>query len=85
MEEEITCHKAMKPSVPQTLYVDCGCCSGCLKADVATRGTEFVSNISVAAVWWSTFTMKLDAMHLMLRIGREMKAKHPRRKNSSLT
>ena len=51
MEEEITCHKAMKASVPQTLYVDCGCCSGCFKADVATRGTEFVSNISVAAVW----------------------------------
>ena len=82
MEEVITCHKAIKASVPQTLYVDCGCC---LEADVATRGTEFVSNISVAAVWRSTFTMKLDAMHLMLCIGQEMNAEHPGRKNSLLT
>ena len=80
MEEVITCHKAMKASVPQTLYVDCGCCSGCLEADVATKGTEFVSNKSVAAVWRSTFTMKLDTMHLMLHIGRENHAEHPRQK-----
>ena len=82
MEEVIARHKAMKVSVPHTLYVDCGCCSGCLEADVTTRsrGTEFVSNNSVAAVWRSNFTMKLDAMHLMLRIGREMNAEHPRRK-----
>lgn len=35
---------------------------------------------SVAALWRSSFSVKLDAMHLMLRIGREMNAEHPRRK-----
>ena len=35
---------------------------------------------SVACLWRSMFHVKLDAMHLMLRIGREMNAEHPRRK-----
>ncbi len=35
---------------------------------------------SVAVQWRSIFSVKLDAMHLMLRIGREINAEHPRRK-----
>ncbi len=35
---------------------------------------------SVASLWRSNFAVKLDAMHLMLRIGREMNAEHPRRR-----
>ncbi len=35
---------------------------------------------SVAALWRSIFYVKLDAMLLMLRIGREMNAEHPQRK-----
>ena len=35
---------------------------------------------SVAASWRSIFSVKLDAMHMMLRIGREINAEHPRRK-----
>ena len=38
------------------------------------------SGTSVAALWRSIFDVKLDAMHLMLRIGREINAEHPRRK-----
>ena len=34
----------------------------------------------LAALWRSSFSVKLDAMHLMLRIGREMNTEHPRHK-----
>ena len=60
--------------VPKSLYVDCGCCNG--KEGSARADT----GVSVAAQWRSTFSVKLDAMHLMLRIGREMNAEHRRRK-----
>ena len=63
--------------MPQSLYTDCACCSskaGCPQTTSTDTGT------SVAALWRSTFSVKLDAMHLMLCIGREMNAEHPRRK-----
>ena len=42
---------------------------------------NFSSNsMSTLAQWRSIFSVKLDAMHRMLRIGREMNAEHPRRK-----
>ncbi len=67
MEEVVDRHKT-NGRVPPYLYVDCGCCG-------STSSTT-----SVAASWRSMFSVKLDAMHLMLRIGREMNAEHPRRK-----
>ncbi len=38
------------------------------------------NDTSVASLWRSMFCVKLDSMHLMLRIGKEMNAEHPRRK-----
>ena len=60
--------------MPQSLYMDCACCSGKPGSAQSDPGT------SVAALWRSTFQVKLDAMHLMLRIGQEMNAEHPWRK-----
>ena len=62
--------------MPRSLYTDCACCSG--KAG-CPQTTSTDTGTSVAALWWSTFSVKLDAMHLMLRIGQEMNAEHPRR------
>ncbi len=59
MTEVVDRHKSIG-SVPTYLYVDCGCCG-------STSSTT-----SVAALWRSIFSIKLDAMHLMLRIRREM-------------
>jgi hypothetical protein len=56
--------------------MDCACCNGKPGFTQSTSGDTG----SVAALWRSTFSVKLDAMHLMLRIGREMNAEHPRRK-----
>lgn len=74
MDEVIDRHKTAGVEVPQSLYMDCECCSGKLGPTQSAPGT------SVAALWRSTFSVKLDAMHLMLRIGREMNAEHPRRR-----
>ena len=82
MCEVISRHKSAGVEVPRFLYVDCGCCNGKVgsqstSSDVSTSdGAE----MSVSALWRSTFTVKLDAMNMMLRIGREMNAEHPRRK-----
>ena len=77
MSEVIYRHESAGVEVPRSLYMDCGCCSGkagSLQSTLSDTGT------SVAALWRSIFSVKLDAMHLMLRIGREMNAEHPRRK-----
>ena len=77
MSEVISRHESIGVAVPPSLYMDCGCCSGSL----TTAGSSTVNpGTSVAALWRSTFKAKLDTMHLMLRIGREMNAEHPRRK-----
>ena len=76
MSEVIDRHKSAGVDVPRSLYTDCGCCSG--KAGVRHASSNM--GTSVAALWRSIFSVKLDAMHLMLRIGREMNAEHPRRK-----
>ena len=55
--------------------MDCGCCSGILHSS----NTSSYST-STLAQWRSIFSVKLDAMHLMQRISREMNAEHPRRK-----
>ena len=57
-----------------TPFRDCSCCNG------KPGFTQVDSGTSVAALWRSIFDVKLDAMHLMLRIGREINAEHPRRK-----
>ena len=74
MSEVIDRHESVGVEVPKSLYMDCGCCGGKVGSTRGDTGT------SVAALWRSTFSVKLDAMHLMLRIGREMNAEHPRRK-----
>ena len=74
MAEVIDRHEAAGVEVPKSLYMYCGCSSGKEGTPQSNNGT------SVAALWRSTFSVKLVAMHLMLRIGREMNAKHPRRK-----
>ena len=74
MAEVIDRHKSLGLTVPQSLYMDCSCCSG------KPGSPQIETGSSVVASWRSTFTVKLDAMHLILRIGREMNAEHPRRK-----
>ena len=74
MSEVIDRHESAGVEVPRSLYMDCGCCSG--KAS-SPHSTSKDTGTSVAASWRSTFSVKLDAMHLMLRIGREMNAEHP--------
>jgi hypothetical protein len=73
MDEVIDRHQALGAEVPQSLYMDCGCCGG-------KEGLTEPQGTSVGALWRAQFAVKLDAMHLMLRIGREMNAEHPRRK-----
>lgn len=81
MSEVIDRHSSIGAPVPSTLYVDCACCSG----KPGNPPTQSDPGTSVAALWRSIFNVKLDAMHLMLRIGREMNAEHTSRKNFSLT
>ena len=80
-------HQDAGKDVPHFLYMDCACCSGKpefrdldtaapLGPGPSTEGT----GTSFAALWRSRFSVWLDAMHLMLRIGREMNAEHPRRR-----
>ena len=76
MAEVVERHQAAAVDVPQFLYMDCACCNG--KPGFSPSSNEGTGTI--AALWMSQFSVKLDAMHLMLRIGREMNAEHPRRK-----
>ena len=75
MAEVVERHKAAKVNVSRFLYMDCACCSGkpgyFASSDTGTTG---------ASLWKSMFSVKLDAMHLMLHIGREINSEHPRRK-----
>ena len=76
MKEVIQRHKSVGAAVPHFLYMDCACCNG----KPGFRDLPAPSDTSSVAVSWrSTFSVKLDAMHLMLRIWREMNAEHPRR------
>lgn len=77
MAEVIERHEAAGVEVPKSLYMDCGCCSG--KEGLPQTTLNDVGT-SVGALWRALFSVKLDAMHLMLRIGREINAEHPRRK-----
>ena len=47
--------------------------------DLPPQTTSTDTSTNVEALWRSIFSIKLDALHLMLRIGREMNAEHPRR------
>ena len=78
MDEVIDCHRSIGLDVPRSLYTDCGCYSGSLR----TLSTN-TALTSIMGMWPSTFKIKLDMMHLMLRIGREINAEHPRRKKIS--
>ena len=80
MSEVIDRHKSIGVAVPQSLYMDCGCCNRSLQSDSTTRSSASDPTTSVSALWRSIFAVKLDAMHLILRIGREMNAEHSRRK-----
>ena len=77
VEELVQQHTATGAPVPKSLYMDCACCNG----KPGFRPSTIDPTTRVAALWRrSKFAVKLDAMHLMLQIGREMNAKHPRRK-----
>lgn len=76
MAEVIERHTSTGVPVPSSLYLDCACCSG----RPGNPPTHSDPETSVAAFCRSIFKVKLDAMHLMLRIGRKMNAEHPRRK-----
>ena len=80
MSEVIDRHKSIGVAVPQSLYMDCGCCNRSLQSDSTTRSSASNPTTSVSALWRSRFAVKLDAMHLILHISREMNAEHPRRK-----
>lgn len=75
MDEVVDRHTSIGYDVPRSLYTDCGCCGGTLR----TTSTNTVGT-SVMGMWRYTYNVKLDAMHLMLSIGREINAEHPRRK-----
>lgn len=75
MSEVINRHESAGVQVPQFLYMDCACCIG---RECSPQCTLNYTGTSAAALWRSIFSVKLDAMHLMLRIGREMNAEHPR-------
>ena len=77
MSEVQECHESADVPIPQFLYTDCACCNGVLHT--ATSSSRRASTTSTMTRCCSTFKVKLDAMHLMLRIGREMNAEHPRR------
>ena len=78
MEEVVECRKSLGIAVPQSLYMDNGCCNGILRESSSQCSSN--SGTSTLSQWHSQFSIKLDAMHLMLRIGREKNAEHPRRK-----
>lgn len=79
MEEVMERHRATGVDVPHLLYMDCACCNGKpgfrRLHTTAALGSKPSSSegigTSVAALWRSLFSVKLDAMHLMLRIGRD--------------
>ena len=79
MEEIIERHEALGANVPKSLYMDCACCSG--KPDFRQLQQSSVSHLgtSVAILWRSIFSVKLDTVHRMLRFGRERNAEHPHR------
>ena len=77
MSEVIDRHQAAGVEVPKSLYMDCGYCSG---RATSHQSTSSDTTTSVTALWRSLFSVRVDAMHLMLRVGREMNAEHPRRK-----
>ena len=77
MDEVTDCHRSIGLDVPRSLYTDCGCYSGSLR----TLSTN-TAVTSIMGMWPSTFKIKLDMMRLMLRIGREINAEHPRRKKN---
>ena len=65
MAEVIERHESAGAELPRSQYTDCACCSG--KAG-SPQTTSTDTGTSVAALWRLIFTVKLDAMHLMLRI-----------------
>ena len=77
MAEVIERHQSAGAELPWSVYIDCACCNG--KAG-SPQTTSTDTGTSIAALWRSIFSVKLDAMHLMLRIGREMNAEHPHQK-----
>jgi hypothetical protein len=68
MSEVIDRHKSAGVEVPRSLYMDCACCNGKVGF---SQSTSSGSGTSIAALWQLMFSVKLDAMHLMLRIGRD--------------
>ena len=76
MTEVIERHQSLGVGVPRSLYMDCGYCGGKAKSPQSTSSN---TSTSVVAMWRSTFSVKLDAVHLMLCIGREMNGEHPHR------
>ena len=74
MSEVIDRHKSIGIEIPYLLYMDCGSCGGTINS------TSSKSPTSVGGKWRSMVNVKLDAMHMMLCIGREINAELPRRK-----
>ncbi|KAF4650172.1 hypothetical protein FOL47_001398 [Perkinsus chesapeaki] len=70
MKEIMSRHGEARPPV---VYLDCGCCSGKLQP----HGTAKACPPSDS--WDSGVTKKLDTMHLLMRISREVNGEHVRR------
>jgi len=70
MTEVVDRHEAAGLDTPKYLYMDCGCCNGKAnyKRPVLSSESEFGTT---ASLWRAIFSVKLDSMHMMLRIGRE--------------
>ena len=82
MSEVIDRHVSVGVEVSKSLYMDCGCCSGKV-GSTGDTGTSIAalscSTLSVPLLFpiSKRLSVKLDGMHLMLRIGQEMNTKHP--------
>ena len=78
LAEVVQRHEVAAKDAPTFLFVDCGCCNGKLHDPHGATGHR--DSMPDQSSWQATFRMRLDAMHLMLRLGRQINAEHPCRK-----
>jgi hypothetical protein len=77
MSEVIDRHESVEVEVFLSLYMDHACCNGKAGSSQSTSRHKCCCLVAVNLLYQH---VKLNAMHLMLHIGREINAEHPRRK-----
>ena len=74
LDEVVTRHGI---NCPKTLFVDCNCCNGKLKSEAAPRSAEASCSVGLR-LWQKVLVKKLDGLHCIMRVTREVNAEHPR-------